>query len=51
MSEIEIQAPYDELIARIVNKEDVYMYTKVLSRTDAIALAKKILEVMDNEDS
>lgn len=51
MSEIEIQAPYDELIARIVNKEDVYLYTKVLSKTDAIAFAKKILEVMDNEDS
>ena len=51
MSEIEIQAPYDELIARIVNKEDVYMYTKVLTKTDAIAFAKKILEVMEDEDS
>jgi hypothetical protein len=36
-----------DLIARIVNNEDVYMYTSVLNKNEAIALANKILEVWD----
>lgn len=32
-----------ELIARFIDNEDVYMYTSVLSKDEAIALANKIL--------
>jgi len=46
MSESEIKTKHDELIARIIDNEDVYMYTSVLRRDEAVALAKKILGVM-----
>ena len=32
-----------ELIARFIDNQDVYMYTSVLSKDEAIALANKIL--------
>lgn len=47
MQESEIKTSHDELIARIIDNEDVYMYTSVLRKDEAIALAKKILEVME----
>lgn len=47
MQDIEIKTSHDELIARIIDNEDVYMYTSVLRKDEAIALAKKILEVME----
>jgi hypothetical protein len=50
MQEIEIKTwckkSNDELVARIIDNEDVYMYASVLRKSEAIALAKKILEVM-----
>ncbi len=46
MQESEIKTSHDELIARIIDHKDVYMYTSVLRRDEAIALANKILEVM-----
>ena len=50
MQESEIKTSHDELIARIIHNEDVcYMYTSVLRKDEAILLAKKILEVMDND--
>jgi hypothetical protein len=49
VQESEIKTSHDELIARIIDNEDVYMYTSVLRKDEAITLAKKILEVMDNE--
>ena len=46
-TEIEIGLSIDEeYIARIINNEDVYIYTSVLRKDEAIVLAKKILEVM-----
>lgn len=47
MQDQEIKTSHDELIARIIDNEDVYMYTSVLRKDEAIALAKKILEVME----
>ena len=49
MQDIEIKTSHDELIARIINNEDVHMYTSVLRKDEAVELAKKILEVMDND--
>ena len=46
MQQTEIKTSHDELIARIIDNQDVYMYTSVLRRDEAIALAKKILEVL-----
>ena len=46
MRDIEIKISDDELISRIADNEDVYMYTSVLRKDEAIALANKILEVM-----
>ena len=46
MQEIELKTEDDELIARIIDNEDVYMYSSVLRKNEAVALAKKILEVM-----
>ena len=46
MQEIEIKTSHDELIARIIDGEDVYMYASVLRKDEAIALANKILKVM-----
>lgn len=45
MQDIEIKTSH-ELIARITDNEDVYIHTPVLRKYDAIALANKILEVM-----
>lgn len=47
MQEIEIKTSDGELVARIIDNEDVYMYASVLRKDEAIALAKKILEVME----
>jgi hypothetical protein len=47
MQEIEVKTQHNELIARIIDNQDVYMYTSVLRKNEAIALAKKILEVME----
>ncbi len=49
MRESEIKTSHDELIARIVDNEDVYMYTSVLRKDEAILLAIKILENFDIE--
>jgi hypothetical protein len=46
MQETEIKISDDELIARITDSESVYMFTSVLRKHEAIALANKILEVM-----
>lgn len=46
MQELEIKTSDDELIARIIDKQDVYIYMSVIRGKDAIALAKKILDVM-----
>ena len=46
MQETEIKISDDELIAIITYDESVYMYTSVLRRDEAVALAKRILEVM-----
>lgn len=46
MQEIELKTEDDELIARIINNEDVYMYSSVLRKNEAIALAKKILKAI-----
>jgi len=52
MSEIEIYDMDIEpgLIARLFD-DDFFMYRRVLSRAEAVHFARKILEVMDNEDS
>jgi hypothetical protein len=49
MQELEIKTSHDELIARIIDNQDLYMYTSVLRRDEAIRLAKKILMVMGYE--
>mgnify|MGYP006908272077 CR=1 FL=1 len=49
MQEVEVKTEHDELIARIIDNEDVYMYTSVLRKDEAIALAKKILDVFKDE--
>lgn len=46
MQETEIKTQHDELIARIIDKQDVYMYTSVLRKDEAISLARKILETI-----
>ena len=46
MKESEIKTSHDELIARIIDNEDVYMYTSVLRKNEAILLANRILEVI-----
>jgi hypothetical protein len=50
MQESEIKTSHDELIARIIDNEDVYMHTSVLRKDEALLLAKKILDVMQGEE-